>query len=92
MLSLPPTEIIMRDSPCKCGCGGRDPWHARTFIRAIHDIKPANIPSETYDGIVKDFYHTGIAKFPWGEETVIEVGIGTTKSASRSVWWELLKN
>lgn len=35
---LPGERIINRVSPCKCGCGGRDPWHAQHFNRVVRDV------------------------------------------------------
>lgn len=30
-----PQRLYYRSDPCRCGCGGRDPWHARFFRRVV---------------------------------------------------------
>lgn len=49
-------NIINRSEPCLCGCGGKDPWHARKFRRAV-----------TVD---LDDLTVGLARFPWGIDEV----------------------
>lgn len=34
----PAQRITMRLRPCRCGCKGRDPLHARTLRRTVRDI------------------------------------------------------
>lgn len=28
-------QIINRLRPCRCGCGGKDPWHKSTYRRVV---------------------------------------------------------
>ena len=46
--------IIVRVEPCRCGCGGRDPWHRANYRRVVTKT------SET----------TGTARFPWGVDKI----------------------
>lgn len=73
-MNLSQIEIVNRHDPCKCGCKGQDPWHARTFTR---NIKNATVQP---DGLRK-----GTAKFPWGEETVVERQV----AGCHWTWWEI---
>lgn len=75
--------ILARTQPCTCGCKGRDPWHARTFDREVRGVCDAT--GEAADG--SPIYRTGVARFPWGTETVEEVGrVGFT-----SRWWRIAR-
>jgi hypothetical protein len=47
-------KIILRSTPCRCGCLGRDPWHAASVRRVV------TMTSET----------TGTIKMPYGQVEV----------------------
>lgn len=80
--------IMSRSEPCKCGCQGSDPWHARSFKRVVRDIAPANMAPNTtrYTWGVMECLRVGKATFPWGEETVYEVCLRLTNAKGRPEW------
>lgn len=66
-----PTKIVCRATACKCGCGGRDPWHARFFHRTLREVQPTS----RFEPVVNGFWtmsvpEQAVAQFPWGQETV----------------------
>lgn len=73
-------EILMRVRPCNCGCKGTDPWHRSKFKRKIYDIKTHESPVQISDS---DFFElkTGTARFPWGVEQVVFLGVKSTDGA-----------
>lgn len=34
-----PVRITCRVGPCRCGCGGRDPWHVTRMKRVVKDFR-----------------------------------------------------
>lgn len=34
-------EVVYRYSACRCGCHGKDPWHAKSFKRIPKTLRPA---------------------------------------------------
>jgi len=73
-------KITNRLSPCRCGCKGGDPWHARSFKRTVRDVR--EVAPGTREGTKAcpslPFFvlREGVAKFPWGAERVVEVKHG----------------
>lgn len=66
-----PEKIQSREATCKCGCKGRDPWHARFFLREVRDVQP----TDRFDSITIGFWIVQITNaatvtFPWGDETI----------------------
>ncbi len=39
-------DILYRLSPCKCGCGGKDSWHAGRFKRSLRNVRVFDPPIE----------------------------------------------
>lgn len=62
-------EITNRVDPCRCGCGGQDPWHARSFDRVVHDIVDIHV-EDTFGNTTKTLIKKGTAQFPWGRDAV----------------------
>ena len=80
-------KIVARTKTCRCGCAGKDPWHARSFDRKIRDIQDVDMladeESDAPDEVVT--YRAGVARMPWGDTAVEEVG----PSWSRLRWWRV---
>ena len=65
--------VTSRFNPCKCGCRGRDPWHAKDFTRKIKNVNvlPAAIDVlGTDNGSRFTAGATADVKLPSGPETV----------------------
>ena len=67
-------RIVNRVMPCRCGCKGRDPGHARTFDRVVRDVVPVVCWTR-----IADFQEpvevdaAGWAQLPWGRHRVVRV-------------------
>ena len=86
------TRIIARHKPCTCGCRGQDPWHARTFDRVIRDVKDLFVEPIVDGNIIREIYREGVVTLPWGDERVVECGVGLVDSTNRTKWWEIRSN
>lgn len=79
--------IHVRFDPCRCGCYGKDPWHARSFRRVVRDVvqypepKKVKTSSGEYDAMGE-----GVAKFPWGDSIVYRVvWLGKDNSTGKDI-------
>lgn len=82
-------EIVSRVEPCRCGCQGRDPWHARTFTRELHDVtevEPIEVKVRAYREPLLA-RRVAWAHFPWGDEEVAEVFIEAAGRRSVLGWF-----
>lgn len=61
-----PRRITVRRSTCRCGCGGRDPWHQRSYLRAVREVTVLPEPVALADGLRAEVAR-GKVKLPWGE-------------------------
>ncbi len=61
-------RIDNRFEPCACGCKGRDPHHAPSFIRTVTDIAPAGADetcvTKPLRGVRQPIGETGRARIP----------------------------
>ena len=76
-------NIDARFTPCRCGCKGKDPWHAATFRRVVHDQVPVRDGPEKQGRVGRLTWRVvarGRARFPWGDEEVLRVEAGTVSS------------
>ena len=68
-------RITNRINPCNCGCGGKDPWHAREFVRKLRNPRQAEGQTRLnflgYGSDVQDYDMVAEVKFPWGMETIV---------------------
>lgn len=62
-------KVTMRQTPCKCGCGGRDPWHAASLVRVVRNL--VEVPGEDGLGVLA----RGEVEAPWGLQAVQLKGI-----------------
>ena len=79
-------SITARLAPCRCGCGGRDSWHAKQFIRTVREIieiEPTSAKAKSGYAITIDA--RGIATFPWGASAV-----GRQVTRNIMIGWVLL--
>lgn len=60
--------IVARDTPCRCGCKGTDPWHRRSFLRRLRDVRV-----QTGAWKMERFDRVATVAMPWGTATVIRV-------------------
>jgi hypothetical protein len=71
-------KVTMRIGVCRCGCKGRDPWHARTMMRVVTETPvpvPAGTPVKGYDDVpLRADSPAGIITAPWGAQEVVKVG------------------
>lgn len=74
-MSTKKVRIETRRGPCKCGCKGSDPWHRKTYHRAIENARAVeNGPSvDGMPGLAFVVSDEGEAIFPWGRERVVFV-------------------
>lgn len=89
--STPRVQVTFRAQPCKCGCGGRDPWHRASAPRTLRGLRvlPTPRPFVRPDGSVCD--HRQIVaeaqvRAPWGEN-VVAVAV----AVSGCVSWEIAR-
>lgn len=64
-------SVMMRYDPCRCGCKGRDPWHARMFQRVVRNVEtqsPELVFSNEY--LSSYIVATGVIKHPSGSVRV----------------------
>jgi len=89
-------KIEARRGPCHCGCGGRDSWHARTFVRVVRDVvlaEPVVLSegSQEYGVAGTIEIARGTARFPWGVEEVRAVALRWPDGADSMIAdWELV--
>ena len=51
-------RVLMRISPCGCGCRGTDPWHAKSFDRVIRNERVLSLEESPFLPMVaNDFEH-----------------------------------
>ena len=76
-MKLADQKITLRLSPCRCGCGGSDPWHAASLRRTIYDVtaEPARVKLKGSGLSAPQFCRRfGTVKLPWGSAVVGERG------------------
>jgi hypothetical protein len=71
-------KIHVRQDRCNCGCEGRDPWHAKTFQRRLHDVTPETgvarfSASEVAGGVECPYDQRATVRLPWSEDPVAVV-------------------
>jgi len=66
-------KITARVSPCRCGCKGRDPWHAATFRRVVHSVESATGTADVRDLGETEITARGTVTAPWGDQSVVRI-------------------
>mgnify|MGYP003333543250 FL=1 len=63
-------KVTMRHDQCRCGCNGRDPWHARTLTRKVRDVVVADFDALQRERFV--LVATGNISHPSGESVPVK--------------------
>ena len=86
-------RIRARIDPCKCGCAGRDPWHAASFqrvVRKVIEVDPT--PAVTRWGVRSTIVARGTARFPWGADAVGLLAVKCSTGRWVTYGWALLED
>lgn len=82
-------EVIMRDGPCKCGCHGTDPQHARVFKRALLDVKETTeIVGQVDEGPIRLVTARAKIKVPWGYQNVERRALSYAGHTTTRGWYK----
>tara|TARA_R110000803_G_C11732079_1_gene289811 strand:- start:111 stop:446 length:336 start_codon:yes stop_codon:yes gene_type:complete len=71
--------IVNRTKKCTCGCGGKDPWHARNFTRIV-TVTSRSFDAHDYEdngakGLLTGTAARGFVQLPWGKQDVEQPAI-----------------
>ena len=68
------SRIILRTEPCRCGCKGKDPGHAASVKRVVHEIHEVSEEQSPWnkhtDQIQSRIAQRGWIKMPYGQVEV----------------------
>lgn len=78
---------VTRNKPCNCGCHGKDPWHAATFLRIVKNIVEVPVGMIDPNECRKVVIATGEIQAPWGTQAVqLETYTVNGKLSSYRTW------
>jgi len=85
-------NVTSRVGKCRCGCGGKDSWHATRFTRVLRDVTEVReTATPTWLNTAVSIVARGTVKVPWG---AADVGLVVIECGARAVvnGWSIIQD